>query len=135
MPITTSSTTYKNNIDIHPDAINSPATQKKVGNIILQSDTANDLNVMWYIFFDKRYAAPQLLGIMRMEWDLLAAATCRANRKGFSMNELDLDADIEQGDFIQKVDPCLVMAVIRWKDSKVLQTINITMEKGTTSVS
>eukprot|EP00957_Ditylum_brightwellii_P028770 2173008-Ditylum_brightwellii.AAC.1 len=28
-----------------------------------------------------RYAAPQLLRIMQMEWDTLAAATFRANRK------------------------------------------------------
>eukprot|EP00957_Ditylum_brightwellii_P059927 4550006-Ditylum_brightwellii.AAC.1 len=56
-----------------------------------------------------------------MEWNLLAAATCRANRKGFHSDALDLAKDAERGDFIRK-------------DSKLLQTISTVMEKGTTNV-
>eukprot|EP00957_Ditylum_brightwellii_P096942 7382421-Ditylum_brightwellii.AAC.1 len=68
-----------------------------------------------------------------MEWNLLAAATCRANRKGFPSDALDFAKDAERGDFICKVDPWLGMVVTPWKDSKVLQTISTVMEKGTTN--
>eukprot|EP00957_Ditylum_brightwellii_P165536 12602551-Ditylum_brightwellii.AAC.1 len=71
---------------------------------------------------------------MRMEWNILAAASCRANRKGFPLNALDIDKDATWGEIVCKVDPCLGMVVTRWKDSKVLQTISTVMEKGTTHV-
>eukprot|EP00957_Ditylum_brightwellii_P151050 11502090-Ditylum_brightwellii.AAC.1 len=61
----------KTKIDIHPDVINLPTAQKAVGNVILQSGIANDLHGMRHLFFDSKYAVPQFLGIMQMEWNLL----------------------------------------------------------------
>eukprot|EP00957_Ditylum_brightwellii_P052434 3976716-Ditylum_brightwellii.AAC.1 len=68
-----------------------------------------------------------------MEWNLFDAATSRVYRKGFTSNELDLDKDAEQGDFIQKVDPYLGMVVTKWKYSRVLEIIITVMEKGATT--
>eukprot|EP00957_Ditylum_brightwellii_P150015 11424694-Ditylum_brightwellii.AAC.1 len=81
----------KNNIEFHPDVINLPVTQKAVRNAILQSGIVNDSNGMQHFFFDSKCAAPQLLGIIQMEWNLLAVVTCRANRKGFPSDDLDLN--------------------------------------------
>eukprot|EP00957_Ditylum_brightwellii_P178483 13595778-Ditylum_brightwellii.AAC.1 len=58
-----------------------------------------------------------------MKWNLLAAATCRANRKGFPSDDLELNKSAQHGEYVCKVDPCLDMVVTRWKNSRVLQTI------------
>eukprot|EP00957_Ditylum_brightwellii_P029499 2229394-Ditylum_brightwellii.AAC.1 len=70
-------------------------TQKAVGNAILQSGIPNYLH-----------------------------ATCRANKKGFMSNALDLNKNAQCGKFVCKIDPCLGKVVTRWKDSRVLQTIS-----------
>eukprot|EP00957_Ditylum_brightwellii_P048583 3686645-Ditylum_brightwellii.AAC.2 len=87
----------KSNIVIHPDVINLPTAQEAVGNAILQSDIANDSHGMQHLFFYSRYDAPQLLGIMQMEWNILAAATGRADRKGFPSDELELNKNAQLG--------------------------------------
>eukprot|EP00957_Ditylum_brightwellii_P062471 4741074-Ditylum_brightwellii.AAC.1 len=69
-----------------------------------------------------------------MEWNILAAVTCRANRKGFPSDELDLNNNARCGEYVRKVDPCLGMVVTRWKDLRVLQTIINVMLKGTATV-
>eukprot|EP00957_Ditylum_brightwellii_P200267 15266926-Ditylum_brightwellii.AAC.1 len=59
-----------------------------------------------------------------MEWSILAAATCRANRKGFPSDDLELNKNAQCREYVCKVDPCVGMVVTRWKDSRVLQTIS-----------
>eukprot|EP00957_Ditylum_brightwellii_P205078 15342173-Ditylum_brightwellii.AAC.1 len=74
--------------------------QKAVRNTILHSGIANGVYGMWSLFFDSRFTVSHLLKIMRMEFNLLAAAICRSNRKGFSSDLLNLDKDAECRDFI-----------------------------------
>eukprot|EP00957_Ditylum_brightwellii_P006084 460634-Ditylum_brightwellii.AAC.1 len=69
-----------------------------------------------------------------MVWNILATATCRANRKGFLSDDLELNTNAQHGEYVCKVDHCLDTIVTRWKDSRVLQTISIVMVKGTTTV-
>eukprot|EP00957_Ditylum_brightwellii_P017137 1291988-Ditylum_brightwellii.AAC.1 len=71
---------------------------------------------------------------MRMGWNLPVAAICRASRKGFSSDALNLDKNAQQGEFVHKVNLCLGMVVMRRKDSKVFQTISTMMEKGKTNI-
>eukprot|EP00957_Ditylum_brightwellii_P072466 5506748-Ditylum_brightwellii.AAC.1 len=52
-----------------------------------------------------RYAAPQSLGIMQMEWNLLAAPTCRAKRKGFLSDDLELNKNAQHREYVCKVGP------------------------------
>eukprot|EP00957_Ditylum_brightwellii_P078147 5941318-Ditylum_brightwellii.AAC.1 len=77
-------------------------TQKAVGNAILQSGIANDSHAMQHLFFDSRFDALQLWGIMWMEWKLLAVATCRANRKGFLSDDLELNKNVQCREYICK---------------------------------
>eukprot|EP00957_Ditylum_brightwellii_P207757 15354409-Ditylum_brightwellii.AAC.1 len=69
-----------------------------------------------------------------MEWNLLAVATCRANRKRFPSNDLELNKNAQHREYACKVDPCFGMVGMRWKDSRVLQTISTVMVKGATTV-
>eukprot|EP00957_Ditylum_brightwellii_P034968 2650454-Ditylum_brightwellii.AAC.1 len=69
-----------------------------------------------------------------MEWNLLVVPTCRANRKGFLSDDLELNENAQHREYICKVDPCFGMVITRWKDSRMLQTITTMMEKGTPTV-
>eukprot|EP00957_Ditylum_brightwellii_P131315 10015272-Ditylum_brightwellii.AAC.1 len=68
-----------------------------------------------------------------MEWNLLAVFTCRANRKGFLSDDLEINKNAQYREYVCKVDPCLGMVGMRWKDLRVVQTIIIVMVKGTTT--
>eukprot|EP00957_Ditylum_brightwellii_P123275 9399205-Ditylum_brightwellii.AAC.1 len=94
----------------------------------------NDSHGIQCLFFDSRYDVPQLLGGMQMVWNLLATATCRANRKVFPYDDLELNKNVQHAEYVCKLDPCIGMVVTRWKDSRVIQTIIIVMVKGTTTV-
>eukprot|EP00957_Ditylum_brightwellii_P083194 6325392-Ditylum_brightwellii.AAC.1 len=69
-----------------------------------------------------------------MEWNILVAATCRANRKALPSDELELNKNAQHRECVCKIDPCIGMVVTRWKDSRVLQTISTVVVKGTTTV-
>eukprot|EP00957_Ditylum_brightwellii_P002686 207122-Ditylum_brightwellii.AAC.1 len=69
-----------------------------------------------------------------MEWNILAAATCRDSRKGLPSDDLELNKNAQYREYVLKVDPCLGMVVTRWKDSRALQTISTVIVKGTTAV-
>eukprot|EP00957_Ditylum_brightwellii_P091528 6969661-Ditylum_brightwellii.AAC.1 len=68
---------------------------------------------MQRLFFDSRYAEPQLLGIVWMEWNLLVVVICRANRKGFPSDDLELNKNEQCREFVYKIDPRLGMVVTR----------------------
>ena len=120
----------KNNIDIHEHALVLPTTQKAVANALLKSGVANDPNGSRHIMMDNRYCAPQLLALMSTNWNCRGVGTCRANRKGFDSKSLLLPNNAPRGSFVRLVDPRLGMIITRWKDSKVLQTVSTTMDKG-----
>ena len=121
----------KANIDIHPSVRHLPTTQKAVANAILKSQIANDLDGCRYLFMDNRYAAPQLLALMLTNYNIRAVGTCKANRKGFESDALQLPKDVARGDFKQLHDKRLGMVITRWKDSKKLQKVSTVMKHGT----
>lgn len=127
--------TNKANINIHRNTKNLPTTEKAVTNAILKSQIDNDTDACQYIFMDNRYTAPQLFALMTTEWNLRGVGICKANRKGFPSAELALDKKIDRDNFIRLVDDRLGLVVTRWKDSKILQTISITMKSGVETIS
>ena len=121
----------KANIDIHPSVRHLPTTQKAVANAILKSQIGNDVDGCRYLFMDNRYAAPQLLALMLTNYNIRAVGTCKANRKGFDSDALQLPKDAARGDFKRLHDKRLGMVITRWKDSKKLQTVSTVMKSGT----
>ena len=121
----------KANFDIRPSVRHLPTTQKAVANAILKSQIANDLDGCWYLFMDNRYTAPQLLALMLTNYNIRAVGNCKANRKGFESDALQLPKDVARGDFKQLHDKRLGMVITRWKDSKKLQKVSTVMKHGT----
>ena len=120
----------KNNIDIHEHAQVLPTTQKAVANALLKSGVANDPNGSRHIMMGNQYCAPQLLASMSTNWNCRGVGSCLANRKCFDSKWLLLPNNVPCASFIRLVDPRLGMIITRGKDSKVLQTVSTTMDKG-----
>ena len=83
---------------------------------------------------DYQYCAPQLMALILTNWNLRGVGTCRANRKGFTSNNLSLHNKSQRGSFVRLVARRLGMVTTRWKDSKILQTVSTIMTKGLTLV-
>ena len=120
----------KSNIDIDQSISKLPTTQKAVANAIVKSGIANDTDGCRYIFLDNRYAAPQLLAMLSSNYNIRGVGTCRANRKGFASDSLNVPNNSERGKHVRLVDERIGMVITRWKDSKVLQVVSTIMKKG-----
>eukprot|EP00957_Ditylum_brightwellii_P204743 15340664-Ditylum_brightwellii.AAC.1 len=84
-------------------------TQKAVGNAILQSGIAND---------SQGWSGTSLL-------QPIAKLTER-----IPSDALNLNKNAQWEEFVCNIDPRLGMVVMRWKDSKVCQTISTVIKKG-----
>ena len=120
----------KSNIDIDNSLLHFPTTQKAVANAIVKSGIANDPNGCRYIFMDNRYACPQLFAILHASYNIRAVGTCKANRKGFASDKMNVKNNAKRGTHVRLVDDRLGMVISRWKDSKVLQVVSTIMKKG-----
>ena len=94
----------KANIDIDSTITHLPTTQKAVANAIIKSGIANDPHGCRHIFMDNRYAAPQLFALMSTNYNIRGCGTCKANRKGFDSEKLNLKNNSERGRFKRLVD-------------------------------
>ena len=124
----------KANVDIHPSVRSLPTTQKAVANSILKSGINNDKDGCRYLYMDNRYAAPQLFALMLTNYNIRAVGTCKANRKGFESDRLQLDKKANRGTYVRLHDKRLGMIITRWKDSKNLQTVSTVMKPGSQKV-
>ena len=123
-----------NNIDVHKDSRKLPTTQRAVANTILKSEIVNDPNGSRHLFMDYQYCAPQLMALILTNWNLRGVGRCKANRKGFALNNLSLHNKAQRGSFVRLVDRRLGIVITRWKDSQIVQTVSTIMTKGLTLV-
>ena len=72
---------------------------------------------------DNRYASPQLFALMLTNYNVKGIGTCKANKIGFGSDSIQLIKSCDRGAFSSKLDPRLGMIIIRWTDSKILQTV------------
>ena len=86
------------------------------------------------MLMDNWYSCPQLLALMSTLHNVRGVGTCKANRKGFELDNLKAPNNCLRGVRIGKVDDVLGMVITRWKDSRALQTVNTIMEKGISTV-
>ena len=114
------------NIDVAEQAKNLPTTMKAVVNAVIASGMANDPDGARELFFDNRYAAPELCALLQEELNVYSAGTCRANRIGFPGKDprLVLSSRAERGTFQRLYCARFNMIATRWKDSKTLQFIS-----------
>eukprot|EP00957_Ditylum_brightwellii_P039253 2969532-Ditylum_brightwellii.AAC.1 len=71
---------------------------------------------------------------MASTWNIQVVGTCKANRKRFASDELQLEKHAEQGDYMCLVDDCICIVITRWNDSKALQTISTITEVRETDI-
>ena len=71
------------NIEIDPSLQNLLTAQKYVSNYIFKSGISNDPHGSIHIYIDNQYAVTQLFALVKINYNLRAVGTCRANRKVF----------------------------------------------------
>eukprot|EP00957_Ditylum_brightwellii_P211176 15365854-Ditylum_brightwellii.AAC.1 len=81
----------KASIDIDVTVKNLPTIQKAVANAIIESGIVNYSDGCKYLYMDNHYTAPQLFAMMASNWNVQGMGICKANRKIFSLDELQLD--------------------------------------------
>ena len=57
-----------------------------------------------YMYMDNRYASPQLLALMLINYHVRGVGTCKASKKGFPKDELVLDKKADRGTYVRLVD-------------------------------
>ena len=77
---------------------------------------------------DNRYAAPQLLAMMTTAWNI--RGHMQRKLKGFASDKLTMNNDTKRGSYGRLVNRRLGMVIIRWKDSRILQTVSTIMKPG-----
>ena len=120
----------KANIDIDSVPHRLPTMQKTAANVILKSKITNDKDGSHHIYMDNKYAAPQLFALMLTDYNIRGVGICKANRIGFDSDAIQISKSCSRGTFERKLDHRLIMVITRWKDNKILQTVNTVIKSG-----
>ena len=112
-----------------------PTTQKAVINAVVLLGISTDPDGMHELYMDNCYVAPELFGLLREKYQILACGIIWSNSKGWNSTILNHSKTAPRGSLLVKYDPVNPILFGQWNDNKVEPFISTLGISGTVNVS